>query len=93
MIAVQIGDPELAQAPRFILRFSKDLRPGLPPAMVQFVEFMLAAQIQPDDDRPTISVVLAERCIRREDTALPLPDAPIPPWSLPQSKCNPSTLT
>ena len=34
LIAVQIGDPELAQVPRFILRLSKDLRPSLPPTMV-----------------------------------------------------------
>jgi hypothetical protein len=42
LIAVQIGDPELAQAPRFILRLIEDLRACLPPTMVQFVDFVLA---------------------------------------------------
>src|SRR5438045_3410286 len=45
LIAIQIGDPELAQAPRLILRLSQDLRPSLPPAMVQFVDFVPAIQI------------------------------------------------
>ena len=64
--------------PRFILRLSKDLRPSLPPTIVQFVDFVLAIQIQPDHDRPATTVVLAERCIRQEHTALPLRDAPDP---------------
>ncbi len=42
LIAVQIGNPELAQVPRLVLRLSKDLRPSVAPTMVQFVDFMLA---------------------------------------------------
>lgn len=42
LIAVQIGDRELALVPRFILRLSKDLRPSLTLMMVQFVDFVLA---------------------------------------------------
>src|SRR5947209_5302978 len=60
LVAVQIGDPELAQAPRFILRLSNDLRPSLPPTMVQFVDFVLTGQIQPDYNRPATAVLSAE---------------------------------
>jgi hypothetical protein len=34
-----------------------------------------AIQIQPDDDRPAIAFVFAERCIREEHTAVPLGNA------------------
>ena len=75
LIAVEIGDRELAQVPRFVLRLSKDLRTGGPPAMVEFVHFLLAIEIQPDHDCPAVAVVLAERSIRQEHAALPLRDA------------------
>jgi hypothetical protein len=75
LITVQIGDPELAQVPWFVLRLSEDLRPGIAPAMVELVDFLLAIQIQPDHDRAARTVVLVERRIRQEDTALPLRDA------------------
>src|SRR5262249_17178841 len=52
--------------------------PGLPPAIIQFVNFVLALQVQPDHDRFAITVVLAEGCIREEHTALPLRDAADP---------------
>src|SRR6476646_7734590 len=42
LIAVQIGDPELAELPGFIVRFVKDLRPGASPTIVQLIDFVFA---------------------------------------------------
>src|SRR5215472_676234 len=46
--------------------------------MVQFIDFLPAIHIQPDDDRPAIAFVSAEGCIREEHTAVPLGNAPDP---------------
>lgn len=78
LIAVRIGDPELAQAPRFILRLGDHLCPCTPPAMVQFVDLLPALEIQPHDGRSAVAVIFAEWRIRREHAALSLRDAPNP---------------
>ena len=78
LIAVEIGDRELAQVPRFVLRLGNDLRTGVAPAMIQFVHFLPAIEIQPDYDRPAIAEGLAERSIRQEHAAPSLRDAPDP---------------
>src|SRR5581483_4324328 len=78
LVAVQVGDSEFAQAPRFILRLSQNLRPSLPPATVQFIDILPAIQIQPDHNRPAAAVVPAKRSIREEHTAIPLRDAADP---------------
>ena len=93
LIAVEIGDPELAQVPGLVFGFGEDLCSGIAPAMVQFVDFLPALQIQPDDDPVAVAVVLAERCIRQDMRHSPCEMPPIPPWSSPQSKWNPSALT
>jgi hypothetical protein len=46
--------------------------------MVEFVDFLLAIQIQPNHDNPAITVGMAERCIGQEHAALALRDAPDP---------------
>ena len=51
LIAVQISDPELAQVPRFVLHGLDNLRPGIFPALEQFVDFLFALEIQLNDDR------------------------------------------
>jgi len=72
LIAVQVGNSELAQVPRFILWLREDLRPGLAPTMIQFIDFVLTIQIQPDHDLVPVSVVSAERRIRQEHAAVAL---------------------
>src|SRR5579885_1091318 len=75
LIAVQICDPELAQAPRLILRLGEDLRPRVPPALIKSVNFVFTVQIQPDGDCFASTVVPAERRIRQEHTAFSLRDS------------------
>ena len=48
LIAVQIRDPELMQVPRCL----NNLRAGIFPTLEQFVDFLFAVEIQPDDPGP-----------------------------------------
>ncbi len=75
LIAVEIGDAEFAQVPRLVFRRSKDPGAGVAPAKVQFIDLLLAIQIQPDHDRPESAVLLAERRIGQEHAAVALGDA------------------
>jgi len=70
LIAVQIGDRELAQVPRLVFRLGDDLRASVAPTVEQFVHFLLAIEVQPDYDRSRVAVVLAERRIRKKYAAL-----------------------
>src|SRR5688572_18582290 len=78
LIAVQVRDPELTQVPRFVLHCLENLRPGIVPALEQFVDFLFAVEIQPDDHRAFRPVDGAERRVREEHSAIPLRDASNP---------------
>jgi hypothetical protein len=93
LIAIEVGDAELAQAPRFVLGLGEDLGSGLLPTLVQFVDFLFAVEIQPDHHPASGAVVLVERSIGQEHPAVAVRDAANPPGSSPQSKLKPRTLT
>src|SRR4029450_885232 len=75
LIAVQIRDPELTQVPGFVLHCLDNRRPGILPALEQFVDFLFAVEIQPDDYRTLRPVVDAERPVREKHSTTPLRDA------------------
>src|SRR6188508_100085 len=52
----------MAQLPRFVLDRLDDLRPGILPTLEQFVDFLFAVEIQPDDHRD--ATVLAVVIVR-----------------------------
>jgi hypothetical protein len=60
--------------------------------LVQFVDLVLAIEIQPNHDRAAGAVVLMERCIRQKHPALLLRDTRSRPRRRPRSKWKPSTL-
>ena len=62
----------MAQLPRFVLDRLDDLRPGILPTLEQFVDFLFAVEIQPDDHRAVRPVAGAERRIGEEHSAIPL---------------------
>src|SRR5215469_9605978 len=74
-IAVQISGRELAQVPGLVFRFGDELRPGLPPAMVQFVDFLLAVEVQPEHDWSRIAIALAEGGVCKKQATVGLRDA------------------
>src|SRR5579862_2782116 len=75
LIAVQIGDPELAQVPGFVLGLSEDFCPGIFPPGEEFIHFLLAVEIEPDHHRPSRAVVLVEGRIGQKHPAVTLGDA------------------
>src|SRR5262245_5955745 len=78
LIAVQIRDPEFTQVPRFVLHRLDNLRPSVFPALEQFIDFLFAVEIQPDDHWAVRPAGGAERRVREEHSAIPLRDASDP---------------
>ena len=62
----------MAQLPRFVLDRLDDLRPGILPTLEQFVDFLFAVEIQPDDQWALRSVDSAKGRVCGEHPAIPL---------------------
>ena len=82
----------MAQLPRFVLDRLDDLRPGILPTLEQFVDFLFAVEIQPDDHRSVRSVDGAEQRVRQEHSAIPLRDASNPAIIISPVKTEPERI-
>jgi hypothetical protein len=69
-VVIGVGDSELAELPRFVLGLGDDLRLRCVPLCEEFVHLSFTVEVQPEEGRDCVAVVLAEGGIREKQSAI-----------------------
>ena len=75
LIAVQVSDSELAQAPGLILRLGENFCASLLPGAVELIHLLFALQIEPDDNGTASSGLFPKLRVGEKHPAIPLRNA------------------